>query len=468
MKVTLQCSVALKHHEGVAFGSALWMDGDRIQFEANARIKDGEICEMRMELRGYKETVYGRVRIGKMIRRGGEATLFLGQITQLDGEDKERLDRWVKDLEAGGTALDPTRAIEEDLAEREMGGSATAEEIDAVLERIDERRSRSRFRKAKFVPTLGLDVEDVEGLRAPDTKGRLTLREALRQAGRQDHESIARMYARALALHEEAKSSSEQDQEARTGPTQTSLSWFQRSMSLLKDRKPPSAEEKDKVDLEAPGFDDNPNATASLDDMDFLKMGPVLVAGPNVPVSATSPPPTPEPSSASPPPAEDVFQFDFDAHRAQQEQTVGAPDIQETEPGPEPDPEPETSPESETSPEPEPEPTGPAPPVFQLDLANSLLCVEWNSRASFASSWEQSLRHLGLQVPADASPMPRLHQSLSVHLVPPGHPRVIVEATVVAHLPSAFGLGLSLSNADRQQLEKLAESARPKTDTEES
>ena len=71
MKVTLQCSVALKHHEGVAFGSALWMDGDRIQFEANARIKDGEICEMRMELRGYKETVYGRVRIGKMIRRGG-------------------------------------------------------------------------------------------------------------------------------------------------------------------------------------------------------------------------------------------------------------------------------------------------------------------------------------------------------------------------------------------------------------
>jgi hypothetical protein len=51
VKVVVQCSVALKHKQGVASGSALWIDDDRILFEADDRIEAGEACEMRLARR---------------------------------------------------------------------------------------------------------------------------------------------------------------------------------------------------------------------------------------------------------------------------------------------------------------------------------------------------------------------------------------------------------------------------------
>ena len=93
VKAVLQCSVTLKHKLGVASGSALWIDGDRILFEADARIEDGEVCEMRLARRGHKETVYAEVAVALLPHREGETPRFAGRILTLEGEDKKRLER---------------------------------------------------------------------------------------------------------------------------------------------------------------------------------------------------------------------------------------------------------------------------------------------------------------------------------------------------------------------------------------
>jgi len=493
VKVALLCSVALKHRQGVAFGTAEWLDGDRIQFEAHARIAEKETVEMRMELRGEKDTVYALVEIGAISRRSGEIPRFIGRIVSIQREDKDRLAVWIQETQAGGTSLDPTARLEQMLAEAEQRGSATAEEIGAVLDRMDERRSRSRFRKADYVPTLGIEQESADGSTSRDQdSGRHALKDALRTASRHDSAARQRAQARAIAKARE----SQPDEAASTGSRSTgSVSWFERSASMLKDRrKQPADDQGDGLVMVEPGFGKKKaGELADLDDLDFLDLNPEVVSTPPGPGRARPPPSVPsrppapqaEPPEEPPPPSSAPgapsapsapgagFRHGFDEEEPPpleappelREDSVETPaaelgvddpyDLFDDEPADLIDDEVEELVDEDSGDLIDDEPEA-EPPEFDVDFGSSRVEVRWASQAAFAASWNQELKNLGLRVPAGDAQLPYLHQPFTVVLVPPGEKPITLRAGVVAQLDGAFGLGLELTGLLKERLERLA------------
>ncbi len=57
MRQNIQANVALKTFRGLHFGTARWIQGDRIAFATDAEFNPGDRAELRMELSGMYSAV---------------------------------------------------------------------------------------------------------------------------------------------------------------------------------------------------------------------------------------------------------------------------------------------------------------------------------------------------------------------------------------------------------------------------
>ena len=161
MSKSLNNTIAIKHEHGVSFGTVDWINGEKLQAQIAAKIARSAVVEMRMELTGWKQTVYAIVEVQAIAAgTGGEPPRYGLLILEMATLDAHRLTTWHADYLRGGTALDPTETVSEEMdnpfdAKR---GAASWEETQVVLRRYEERRKRSSA--AQQVDTFGLEDEE--------------------------------------------------------------------------------------------------------------------------------------------------------------------------------------------------------------------------------------------------------------------------------------------------------------------
>jgi hypothetical protein len=160
--------VALQTKDGLAFGYLSELSGDSVSFEVNSNISPGEEMAFRMELKGYEETVMGRLRV--LAGRPGTAAawpMYQAKILDIPDSDRALLDIWMEDMREGGSSRRVERNPEEyvrDMFAKKMSGASTAS-TKLVIERMNERRARrdELFKKSKdlFKQEMKLSTDSV-------------------------------------------------------------------------------------------------------------------------------------------------------------------------------------------------------------------------------------------------------------------------------------------------------------------
>ena len=140
----LNNSIALRTEDGVAFGSVDWIQGEQLQFQASVRLKTNDLVEMRMELTGWSDTLYGLIQIKRILPGvDGGAPRFMAIMVRMEESELSLLNQWLIERSEGGTSQDPTKKLGAALATMTFhSGAATEEEIAVVMRRYEERRGR--------------------------------------------------------------------------------------------------------------------------------------------------------------------------------------------------------------------------------------------------------------------------------------------------------------------------------------
>lgn len=187
-----QLMFALQSPVGLHFGVTTAVDSDRISFEMDLKIPKGTSCPFRMELSGAEETVLGTIRIERsMPKRGNNLPRYVGRILDMPPLDREKFDGWRGDLATGGVSRklerDPEK-LKDQMSQNMMSGLSESES-KAVLERMNQRRSRTLQTESEAVVDFGL-AEETE---ASAPKERPNIREKLRQDAevQQDGDPVA-------------------------------------------------------------------------------------------------------------------------------------------------------------------------------------------------------------------------------------------------------------------------------------
>jgi hypothetical protein len=88
-------TIALKHENGVSFGTVDWFREEKVQCQIAARIAPGSIVEMRMELGGWKHTIYAVVQVAGVVPGPmGEAPRYGLRIVEMGEDDRNRMEAW--------------------------------------------------------------------------------------------------------------------------------------------------------------------------------------------------------------------------------------------------------------------------------------------------------------------------------------------------------------------------------------
>ncbi len=137
--------VALQTKDGLAFGYVNDLANDEVTFEVNSNITAGEEIAFRMELKGYEETVMGKLRVTGG-RKGTVANwpTYFAKILEIPDEDRALLNVWMEDQREGGSSRRVERNPDEyvkDMFAKKMSGASTAS-TNLVIERMNERRAR--------------------------------------------------------------------------------------------------------------------------------------------------------------------------------------------------------------------------------------------------------------------------------------------------------------------------------------
>ncbi|MEE2751080.1 MAG: hypothetical protein VX519_06600 [Myxococcota bacterium] len=161
MSEQMTSTIALKHEHGVSFGTVDWFNGEKLQCQVAAKISKGSVVEMRMELSGWKYTVYARVEIVSVGQGSQAATPRYGlKIRDISEEDQSRLEAWQKEQGLGGTTDDPLAQISDEMDDpfAVKQGAASEAETKLVMARYEERRRRL-YRDDDDPDPFGLETE---------------------------------------------------------------------------------------------------------------------------------------------------------------------------------------------------------------------------------------------------------------------------------------------------------------------
>ena len=145
MRQHIQASVALKTFSGMHFGTARWIQADRIAFATDATFAPGDRAEMRMELSGKYSAVLAELLVVRTydIDENGELGC-IAQIMDMPESDSERLNNWLSDLTEGGVGAQPSAWLESMIRHQRSTPAATPEETRSALDRINRRLERSK------------------------------------------------------------------------------------------------------------------------------------------------------------------------------------------------------------------------------------------------------------------------------------------------------------------------------------
>jgi hypothetical protein len=164
MRQNIQANVALKTFSGLHFGTARWIQADRIAFATDAEFNPGDRAELRMELSGMYAAVLAEVLIVRTYEIDDKGEIgCVAQIMDMPEPDSDRLNNWLADLTEGGVGAQPSAWLESILRQQRSGPTATEEETRSALNRIDQRLGRSRSRS--FTATGGQRVGGRQSIR---------------------------------------------------------------------------------------------------------------------------------------------------------------------------------------------------------------------------------------------------------------------------------------------------------------
>jgi hypothetical protein len=167
MPEQMTSTIALKHENGVSFGTVDWFRDDKIQCQVAARIAPGSIVEMRMELAGWKHTLYAVVQVAGMVPSPkGDAPRYGLRIVEMGEDDRNRMEAWQQEQNMGGTTANPMARVSEEMEDlfAVKEGAASAEDTRVVMERYEERRRR--VAQDEEIPDpfgLGTEGEESDG-----------------------------------------------------------------------------------------------------------------------------------------------------------------------------------------------------------------------------------------------------------------------------------------------------------------
>ena len=188
MQNTSKVMVALQTKDGLAFGYVDDLSTDEVTFEVNSNISPGEEMSFRMELKGYEETVMGRLRVtGGRPSRTAAWPMYFAKILEIPTSDKALLDVWMEDMRDGGSSRRVERNPDEyvkDMFAQKMSGASSAS-TNLVIERMNERRARRDrlFKKADDVFKKQMELDPGAALgevtTAPTEQSRASIRQAV-------------------------------------------------------------------------------------------------------------------------------------------------------------------------------------------------------------------------------------------------------------------------------------------------
>jgi hypothetical protein len=97
---------------GLVCGSVRWINKDYIELASETNLSPATLVELRVELKGWSETVYVQAAVART-RPGGEVgrSRAIVRIIDMSDYDRELLNVWLKDHEAGGTSVDPSAIV---------------------------------------------------------------------------------------------------------------------------------------------------------------------------------------------------------------------------------------------------------------------------------------------------------------------------------------------------------------------
>jgi len=155
MAPSLNVMIALQTPDGLAFGYVFEASRTHVAFTVQSQIPPGTTMAWRMELKGYTETIMGRLTVtqAEPARGAGEWPRYQARVDEIPDEDLALLSVWMEDQEKGGTSRrmekDPDRFVKDMFSEGMR--SASAAQTKLVIERMNERRLKREqmFRKKK-------------------------------------------------------------------------------------------------------------------------------------------------------------------------------------------------------------------------------------------------------------------------------------------------------------------------------
>jgi len=177
--------VALQTKDGLAYGYLHDLVNDSCSFEVNSNISTGEEMAFRMELKGYEETIMGKLRVtGGRPGNAGNWPMYQAKILEIPEFDRQLLEVWIVDQRDGGSTRrverNPDEYVKDMFAKRKSGASTNATKL--VIDRMNQRKARRAqlFKKTNdvFTQEMKLSQDNVQG-EAP-TGGDSSPRESVR------------------------------------------------------------------------------------------------------------------------------------------------------------------------------------------------------------------------------------------------------------------------------------------------
>ena len=142
----LNNSIAILFNEGVAHGSIDWIQGEELQFQAAAKMRENDVVEMRMELTGWSDTLYGVLRILQQIQSPeGEAPRFIATMVRMEEKELALLNQWLHECARDSTGQDSSQTVKASLSTLRLHtGVGTPDAMASVIERYENRKGRLR------------------------------------------------------------------------------------------------------------------------------------------------------------------------------------------------------------------------------------------------------------------------------------------------------------------------------------
>lgn len=422
MAEAINVMIALQTPDGLSFGYVLDASPRHVVFTCNNNLPPGVSFAWRMELKGYAETIMGRLTVTRAYpaRTASEWPRYEGNIDDIPPEDGVLLKVWMEDQEKGGSSRriekDPARFIKDMFSEGMRGASSASTKL--VIDRMNERRVR---REALFKQTkrgvggdFGLSVES-------------------KAASHGSSVSSAEVRSRITAA----------------------LGGFSRRK--LEEEPPPPAPPLPPPDAPPPP-PEAPAASPPITEHDAPERA--------YPTASTGVGDAPAPRSKT---TDEIIaaalhaaglRSDSEAH------PTAAPDLGQESSPPRPVPSPEPAPEANVGegftpsrpvPNPEPAPTTEPEPepgmVFDPSSSPALLRIRYPQAGDYAEDYRRHLKNGGLFIKGQQ--IGARGDTLQVELIIPGEP-IACSAQVVAVMAAGTGLMLNLTKDQRAALAAAA------------